>query len=211
MYRYTRELRELFPRPQRVQLSLVAGVALTDFTSSNGATVIFPGSHEWQEDPGEVVPVPLVDPALKDPIPPGNIKLREWAKEHKGVEPIRATMKAGSIVMWAGGTWHGGGAFTEGTEDRTSVLFNCTRGIFRTQENVMVQLPHDMVAQMPPDVQRLVGYGQAGGLGHTNGKDPATLLGDGGAELIKENQEKQQQLIAEAAKAAKAEAARDEK
>ena len=63
MYRYTRELRELFPRPQRVQLSLVAGVALTDFTESNGATVIFPGSHEWQEDPGEVVPVPLVDPA----------------------------------------------------------------------------------------------------------------------------------------------------
>ena len=78
----------------------------------------------------------------------------------------------------------------------------------------MVQLPQDMAAQMPPGVQRLVGYGQAGGLGHANDKGPATLLGEGGAELIKENQEllkKQQQLIAEAAKAAKAEAARDEK
>jgi ectoine hydroxylase-related dioxygenase (phytanoyl-CoA dioxygenase family) len=211
LYRYTPELRELFPRPQRVQLSLVAGVALADFTETNGATVIFPGSHEWREDPQEIVPVALVDPRLKDPIPPGNIALREWAKENKGVEPITATMKTGSVVIWAGGTWHGGGAFTDddATEDRTSVLFNCTRGIFRTQENVMVQLPHDTVAQMPPNVQRLVGYGRAGGLGHTDGKDPATLLGEGGAALVAENEEqlkRQQQLFVAKAKEAKAKA-----
>ena len=42
--------------------------------------MIFPGSHEWQEDPGEVVPVPLVDPALKDIITSFNVKVEDRAR-----------------------------------------------------------------------------------------------------------------------------------
>ena len=63
-------------------------------------------------------------------------------------------------------------------------------------------------SSLDPNVQRLVEYGRAGGLGHTDGKDPATLLGEGGAALVAENEEqllkRQQQLFVAKAKEAKA-------
>ena len=68
-------------------------------------------------------------------------------------------MPAGSVVIWAGGVWHGGGAFSDRPPpggrlpDRAAVLFNMCRGQLRTQENSMIQLPHSTVARMPVDVQ----------------------------------------------------------
>ena len=31
--------------------------------------------------------------------------ITEWAMENKGVGPVQANIKAGSVVVWAGGTW----------------------------------------------------------------------------------------------------------
>lgn len=66
------------------------------------------------------------------------------------------------------------------------MLFNWCRGLLRTQENSAIQLSHEMVARMPMDCQRVLGYaGAITGLGHANGDLPAKLLGPGGEELGK--------------------------
>ena len=56
--------------------------ALTDFTEANGATRIIPGSH------------------LRDHSP-------EFGSRH---ESIAAEMPRGSVLVWHGSLWHGGGA-----------------------------------------------------------------------------------------------------
>ena len=49
----------------------------------------------------------------------------------------------------------------------------------------MVQLTHDTVAAMSPDMQRLVGYSPTvEGLGFTGAGFPAAMLGEGGKELL---------------------------
>merc|ERR1711959_157858 len=65
---------------------------------------------------------------------------------------------------------------------------NFCRGMLRQQENSMAQLPHDFVAKMPSDLQRLVGYASTiEGLGFTEGGRPAAaLLGEGGKPLLKQ-------------------------
>jgi len=74
------------PRP-RPALGAATIWAIDDFTEDNGATVIIPGSHEWGEDGM---------PNRKD--------------------TIAAVMPAGSVVMFLGTTWHGGGLFTPAGE-----------------------------------------------------------------------------------------------
>src|SRR5918994_2325368 len=59
--------------------------ALCDFTEANGATRLVPGSHRW---------------------PPH----RRPGTDERGV--VRATMPAGSVLIYLGGLWHGGGANT---------------------------------------------------------------------------------------------------
>lgn len=73
------------PRP-RPAISAASILAVDDFTETNGATVILPGSHRWgDERPADHAPVPVV-------------------------------MPAGSAIVFLGTLWHGGGANrSEGT------------------------------------------------------------------------------------------------
>ncbi len=67
------------PRP-RAPLGAATIFAIDDFTAENGATVVIPGSHRWDDrTPGADRPQPVV-------------------------------MKAGSVVFFVGTLWHGGGA-----------------------------------------------------------------------------------------------------
>jgi ectoine hydroxylase-related dioxygenase (phytanoyl-CoA dioxygenase family) len=70
------------PRPH-APLNCATMWALDDFTETNGSTVVFPGSHLWPDD--------KVPDRQKD----------KW---------IHATKPAGSVTIWIGTTWHGGGA-----------------------------------------------------------------------------------------------------
>ncbi|CAN5517091.1 phytanoyl-CoA dioxygenase family protein [soil metagenome] len=125
--------------------------ALTDFTEANGATRLVPGSH------------------LK-PNP-----------EYGGAyETIAAEMPKGSVLIWDGALWHGGGANQTDTR-RTGIAMNYCAGFVRQQENQQLGIPPEMVRGFAPRLQELVGYGVYRGLiGHSDKQTPAQRLTGGG-------------------------------
>lgn len=125
--------------------------ALTDFTEQNGATRIMPGTHLADRSP-------------------------ELGADH---ESIPAVMPKGSVLLWHGSLWHGGGA--NRTDDRrVGIAMNYCAGYVRQQENQQLGLPPELVATFEPRLQELVGYGIYQGLiGHIDKRSPAELLGSG--------------------------------
>jgi ectoine hydroxylase-related dioxygenase (phytanoyl-CoA dioxygenase family) len=122
--------------------------ALTDFTEANGATRIIPGTHRAAESPDLT--------SRYDSIP--------------------AEMGKGSVLVWHGSLWHGGGANTT-SERRVGIAMNYCAGYIRQQENQQLGLPRDTVRAFPPRLQELVGYGIFSGLiGHIDKQVPANLL-----------------------------------
>ena len=131
--------------------------ALTDFTEANGATRIVPGSH------------------LSDSSP-------EYGKPY---DSIAAEMPAGSVLIWHGSLWHGGGANTT-DETRMGIAMNYCAGYIRQQENQQLGLRRDTVEQFSPRLRELVGYGVYNMLiGHINKQSPdRLLLGDGSDAVV---------------------------
>jgi ectoine hydroxylase-related dioxygenase (phytanoyl-CoA dioxygenase family) len=124
--------------------------ALTDFTEANGATRLMPGTH------------------LADSSP-------DFTSDY---ETIPAEMAKGSVLVWHGSLWHGGGA-NRTDERRYGIAMNYCAGYIRQQENQQLGLPADLVRTFSPRLQQLVGYGIYNGLmGHIDKQSPATLLGD---------------------------------
>ncbi|CAN5887578.1 phytanoyl-CoA dioxygenase family protein [soil metagenome] len=125
--------------------------ALTDFTEANGATRLVPGSH--------LKPNPDYGGAY---------------------ETIAAEMPKGSVLIWDGALWHGGGANQTDTR-RTGVAMNYCAGFVRQQENQQLGIPPEMVRGFAPRLQELVGYGVYRGLiGHIDKQSPAQRLNGGG-------------------------------
>jgi ectoine hydroxylase-related dioxygenase (phytanoyl-CoA dioxygenase family) len=124
--------------------------ALTDFTEANGATRVIPGSH------------------LRDHSPTFG--------EH--YESIPAEMPRGSVLVWHGSLWHGGGA--NGTQQRrVGIAMNYCAGWIRQQENQQLGIPRDVARTFSPRLRELVGYGIYSGLiGHIDKRTPARVLLD---------------------------------
>ena len=136
----------LMPRP-RMPLVVTAAFALDDFTKANGGTQIVPGSCLWPAD-------------------------RQPSQE----EIIFAEMPAGSMLLWEGGIFHGGGGNTTQNSRRTLTL-NYTRGWLRTQFNQYLSVPRERVLAMCPELQSDMGYHRsATGLGGCDTKDPLKYL-----------------------------------
>ncbi|MDH4386964.1 MAG: phytanoyl-CoA dioxygenase family protein [Caulobacter sp.] len=125
--------------------------ALTDFTEENGATRLVPGSH--------LAPNP------------------DYGGDY---ETIAAEMKKGSVLIWHGSLWHGGGA-NRSQGRRTGIAMNYCAGYIRQQENQQLGLSPDLVRGFEPRLQELVGYGVYRGLiGQIEKQSPAQrLLGAG--------------------------------
>jgi ectoine hydroxylase-related dioxygenase (phytanoyl-CoA dioxygenase family) len=122
--------------------------AITDFTEENGATRLIPGSH------------------LRDHSP-------TYGQEY---ESIPAEMAKGSVLVWHGSLWHGGGA-NHSDRRRVGVAMNYCAGYIRQQENQQLGVPADVVRGFSPRLQQLVGYGiYVGLIGHIDKHDPARLL-----------------------------------
>jgi ectoine hydroxylase-related dioxygenase (phytanoyl-CoA dioxygenase family) len=122
--------------------------ALTDFTEANGATRIIPGSHTAAESPDLT----------------------------RHYDSIPAEMPKGSVLVWHGSLWHGGGA-NRTTTRRIGIAMNYCAGYIRQQENQQLGIPMTTVRRFPPRLQELVGFGIYRGLiGHIDKVVPANLL-----------------------------------
>ena len=131
--------------------------ALTDFTEANGATRIIPGTHLSDHSPDYGAPY----------------------------DSIAAEMPKGSVLIWHGSLWHGGGANDTG-EARIGIAMNYCAGYIRQQENQQLGLSREKVQTFAPRLRELVGYGVYNMLiGHINKQSPDhLLLGDGSDAVV---------------------------
>lgn len=154
------------PRPAP-ELQLATVIAFVDFTAENGATRVVPGSHHW--DNRNLLPI---EQMLRPEPEPDAI--------------ARAVMRAGSAVMYLGGTIHGAGAnVTADVERRGAHLSYCV-GWLRTEENNYLSTPPRAASRLPRQAQEILGYAvhdgipRGGGyLGMVAGQDPVELLSRG--------------------------------
>jgi ectoine hydroxylase-related dioxygenase (phytanoyl-CoA dioxygenase family) len=122
--------------------------ALTDFTEENGATRIIPGSHKRDHNPN-------------------------FGTTY---ESSAAVMSAGSVMVYDGAMWHGGGA-NQSEARRTGIAMNYCAGFIRQQENQQLGIPRERVRELPTRVQELIGYSVYRTLiGHVNHGHPKKLL-----------------------------------
>ena len=122
--------------------------AITDFTERNGATRLCPGTH------------------LADHSPDLSVRY----------DSIAAEMPKGSVLVWVGSLWHGGGANTT-TERRFGIAMNYCAGFIRQQENQQLGIPLDTVSAFPRRLQELCGFSIYRGLmGHIDKQDPRTAV-----------------------------------
>ncbi len=131
--------------------------ALTDFTEENGATRIIPGTHLADASPA-------------------------YGSDH---DSIPAVMRRGSVLVWHGSLWHGGGA-NRSDARRVGIAMNYCAGYIRQQENQQLGIPPSKVRTFPPRLRELVGYGIYSGLiGHIDKQAPSSLLdGEGRGGMV---------------------------
>ncbi|OSZ69231.1 phytanoyl-CoA dioxygenase [Sphingomonas sp. IBVSS1] len=102
--------------------------AVTDFTAENGATQLVPGSLDWS------------DSRVTEP--------------H---EIVPAVMKRGSVLVYTGGVFHGGGE-NRSTLDRIGLNLTYTLGWLRQEENQYLSCPPAIARTLDPALQAVLGY-----------------------------------------------------
>ena len=133
------------PGPESQVQTLYAG---TPYHYANGATMVIPGSHKWDDD--------------RKPDPS---------------EAVPAEMTRGSGLIHLGSVFHGGGANTTSDEHRLAISLSLCRAYLRQEENQYVAVPRERVLQYPEQVQRLLGYDlSVPYCGWYEMQDPHTLL-----------------------------------
>jgi ectoine hydroxylase-related dioxygenase (phytanoyl-CoA dioxygenase family) len=102
--------------------------AVTDFTRANGATQVVPGSLDWAD-----------------------------SRKPEPHEIGYAEMRAGSVLIYTGGVFHGGGTnVSDG--DRIGLNLTYTLGWLRQEENQYLACPPDIARDLPPELQAVLGY-----------------------------------------------------
>ena len=152
----------MFPFPHDYHVQCNTLWAMTDYSEKMGATRIVPGSHRA----GRSV-------------------------EFDIAASFPAEMEKGSVLVYDGKVYHGGGA---NRSDRVRSAINLTYalGWLRQEENQFLSCPLEIARTLPDELLRLMGY-QCGAfaLGYVHGfEDPMTVLGRSqpgklvGAELM---------------------------
>jgi ectoine hydroxylase-related dioxygenase (phytanoyl-CoA dioxygenase family) len=106
--------------------------AVTDFTADNGATHVIPGSHRWSDER-------RADPG----------------------ESVPAEISKGSLLLYTGKTYHGGGANVSG-EVRIGLSVEHSAGWLVQTELLMVECPPTEVVDWPDELIRFIGYQRRG-------------------------------------------------
>ena len=139
---------DVYPLPRPHQPVVLNSMwSLCDFTEHNGATRLVPGSHRWPED-----------------------------RHPSEAETVPVTMPAGSVLVYLGGLWHGGGANTT-DRPRPGLLLEYVVSWLRPQETHLVAVPPDTVRRLPERLQELLGYNvYPPFLGYVDGRHPRRAL-----------------------------------
>ncbi|MEQ9490966.1 MAG: phytanoyl-CoA dioxygenase family protein [Alphaproteobacteria bacterium] len=103
--------------------------ALDDFTVENGATHVVPKSHK------------LFDPDFTP----------------ASAESVQAPMPKGSLLLYLGSVWHGGGA-NRSQGPRMALINTYALGWLRQEVNQYLDIPADVAARYPEHIRRLLGY-----------------------------------------------------
>jgi len=139
---------DFFPFPKGTEVQCNTLWAMTDFTEENGATRVAPGSH-----------------------------LREDRLELREADTEPAEMTAGSVLLYTGALYHGGGA---NRSDRTRHGLNLTYTVswLRQEENQYLSVPREVASQLPEKLLRLMGYARgAYALGYVDDlRDPIEVV-----------------------------------
>jgi len=102
--------------------------AVTDFRRENGATQVVPGSIDWPDD-----------------------------RRPTEAEITWAEMSRGSVLIYTGSVFHGGGAnVSDG--DRIGLNITYTLGWLRQEENQYLSCPPEIARTLDPALQKLIGY-----------------------------------------------------
>ena len=102
--------------------------ALSDFTEENGATQLIPGSTDWPD-----------------------------ARVAQAEEITQATMQAGSVLVYTGSVFHGGGE-NHSDADRIGLNITYSLGWLRQEENQYLSTPPELAKQLSENLQELIGY-----------------------------------------------------
>jgi len=123
--------------------------AFDDFTTTNGATEVIPGSHLWDDS---------------------RFPVREE-------DAVAVTMPAGSAVVFLGNLVHRGGAnHSEGI--RLAITPQYCAPWVRQIENMVLAVPPEVARQYSPRIQEMLGYStiDPGFMGYVDGLHPRRLI-----------------------------------
>jgi len=119
---------DFFPFPMGYEVQCNTIWAMTDFSAENGATRVIPGSHLY-EDKLELT--------------------------HDDCEA--AEMPVGSVFVYTGAVYHGGGANRSNTT-RYGLNLTYARSWLRQEENQYLSVPLDVARELPDELLKLIGY-----------------------------------------------------
>ena len=139
---------DFFPFPAGFDVQCNTIWALTDFTEENGATRVVPGSNTWDD------------------------KLRIDPRD-----TVAATMSRGSVLIYSGSVYHGGGA-NKSASTRVGINITYCLGWLRQEENQYLACPPEIARTLDPELLKLMGYRHgAYALGYSDDlRDPLTAL-----------------------------------
>ncbi len=139
---------DFFPFPKGYEVQCNTLWAMTDFTEENGATRVIPGSNHFDD-----------------------------RLQHTEDDTIAATMPAGSVLVYTGALYHGGGANrSEAVRAGVNITYNVSW--LRQEENQYLSVPLEVAQTFDEDLQRLMGYARgAYALGYVDDlRDPIEVL-----------------------------------
>ena len=119
---------DFFPFPRGYEVQCNTIWAMTDFTEENGATRVVPGSNRAED-----------------------------GKEFKLEQTVAAEMAKGSVLLYTGSVYHGGGP-NRSAETRMGINITYNVSWLRQEENQYLSVPREIAATLPEDLLRLMGY-----------------------------------------------------
>lgn len=119
---------DFFKFPKGYEVQCNTLWAGTDFTEENGATRVIPGSNHF-------------DDGLRFEVD----------------ETVPAEMEKGSVLLYTGSLYHGGGA-NRSDEVRVGVNLTYNLGWLRQEENQYLAVPPEVVAELDDEILKLLGY-----------------------------------------------------